>query len=204
MIAVVFANEEEANPFLKYYQRGRFSGLHEGDTVQDNQTIVTVTGAGKIKSTLRTERLLQSERVERLIHPGTCLALNDKITLGSILAVNQVYEGDRVELSAPTYPRMPLESPFPQYANASLVTQDHSLTQESEQSYWQRIADLSDNTSYAIAYVAATHGIPCHVIKIVTTILFQKTPIKELENPTELEKLGHALTSVLHDLAQEG
>ena len=204
MIAVVFANEEEANPFLKQYQQGRFSGLHEGDTVQDNQIIVTVTGPGKIKSTLRTERLLQSDRVKRLIHPGTCLALNEKIGLGSILAVNQVYEGDRVELSAPTYPRMPLESLFPQYASATLVTQDHSLTQESEQSYWQRIADLSDNTSYAIAYVAATHGIPCNIVKVVTNILSQQTPSKDQENPTELEKQAQALTSVLKDLAQAG
>ena len=112
MIAVVFANEEEAHPFLKYYQRGRFSGLHEGDTVQDSQTIVTVTGPGKIKSALRTERLLQSENVTRLIHPGTCAALNDNIPIGTIRAISQVYEGDRVELSAPTYPRMPLETQF--------------------------------------------------------------------------------------------
>lgn len=170
MTAILFANLIDAAPFVKQYQRGRFEGIHEGDTVQDDKITLTITGSGKIKSTLRTERLLNVERVEKIIHPGSCSSLNEDFAVGSLLGISQVYEGDRVELSSPTYPRMPLEVPFEGLRKATLVTQDHTFTQESEQSYWQRIADLRDNTSYAIAYVSATRGIPCHILKIVTAI----------------------------------
>ena len=171
MTAIVFANLLDATPFLKYYERGRFEGIQEGDTVQDKLITVTITGSGKIKSTLRTERLLQSEVIEKIIHPGSGSSLTTDIAVGTILGISQVYEGDRVELSSPTYPRMPLEMPFKDLSTATLVTQDHTFAAESDQSYWQRIADLSDNTSYAVAYVAATRGIPCHVLKVVTSTL---------------------------------
>ena len=171
MTAIVFANLLDATPFLKYYERGRFEGIEEGDTVQDKLITVTITGAGKIKSTLRTERLLQAEAIDKIIHPGSGSSLSSDIAMGTILGISQVYEGDRVELSSPTYPRMPLEMPFKNLQTATLVTQDHTFAAENDQSYWQRIADLSDNTSYAVAYVAATRGIPCHILKVVTSTL---------------------------------
>ena len=53
MTAIVFANLVDASPFLKLYQRGRFEGLEEGDTAQDSDLTVIITGSGKIKSTLQ-------------------------------------------------------------------------------------------------------------------------------------------------------
>jgi len=84
------------------------------------------------------------------------------------LNVTQVFEGDRIELSAPTYPRMPLSSPFESLREVTLVTQDHTVQGATELSYWQRIADISDMSGYAVAYVAATHGTLCQMVKIVT------------------------------------
>ena len=180
MTAILFANLIDAGPFIKQYQRGRFNGIEEGDIVQDGQITLTITGSGKIKSTLQTERLLRTEKIDKIIHPGSCLSLNSAYEPGAVLGISQVYEGDRVELSSPTYPRMPLEVPFSEIKTATLVTQDHTFTKESDQSYWQRIADLRDNTSYAVAYVSATRGIPCHVIKVVTqALLDSESPQKE-------------------------
>ena len=197
MIAIVFANELDAKPFLKLYQRGRFEGVHEGDIVQDNLITLTVTGPGKIKSTLQTERLLHTQSFSRIIHPGTCSALNPKIEPGEILGISQVYEGDRIELTTPTYPRMPLDVPFELVSQATLVTQDHPLNEESEQTYWQRIADLSDNTSYAVAYVAATRGTPCHIIKIVTEQLSIQSDKPQQPIQEEVTKLAEYLIPLL-------
>ena len=196
MTALVFANLLDAAPFLKSYERGRFEGVQEGDTVQDSQVTVTITGSGKIKSTLRTERLLQSEAVDKIIHPGSGSSLNPEISIGTILGISQVYEGDRVELSSPTYPRMPLEVPFSGIQTATLVTQDHTFAAENDQSYWQRIADLSDNTSYAVAYVAATRGIPCHVLKVVTSTLNGDTS-KNADGRELMDILAQFLISTL-------
>lgn len=174
MIAIVFATHQEARPFLKKYQRGRFEGLNEGETVRDDHILVSVTGVGKIKAALRTERLLRSEKVTRLIHPGTCTSLNKDFPLGSLVGASQVFEGDRIELSAPTYPRMPLELASDKIKAGTLVTQDHTPSEATEQSYWQRIADMSDMTGYAVAYVTATYGISCHIIKVVTGMMYQQ------------------------------
>ncbi len=168
MIGILFATEEEAQPFLRRYQRGRFDGLAEGETLQDDQVLVSLTGVGKIKATLRTERLLRQHRLARLLHIGTCTSLSEKLKVGTPVAAAQVFEGDRVELATPTYPRMPLDVPFQELPTVTLVTQDHTVQGQEERSYWQRIADASDMSGYAVAYVAATHGVPCHIVKIVT------------------------------------
>ncbi|MEM8485412.1 MAG: 5'-methylthioadenosine nucleosidase [Bacteroidota bacterium] len=174
MIAFLFSTEQEARPFLKKYERGRFDGLPEGEIVSDDHILVTIIGVGKIKAALRTERLLRSEKkIKRIVHPGTCTSLSDELKLGTLVGASQVFEGDRIELSAPTYPRMPLEIPFTM-EKGTLVTQDHTPQEETEQSYWQRIADMSDMTGYAVAYVAATYGKPCNIVKVVTGYMYKE------------------------------
>lgn len=168
MTGIIFASQEEAEPFLQRYERGRFQHLAEGEPGHDQHVLVLLTGTGKIKATLRTERLLQRFSPERLLVGGTCTALNDELELGGLAAASQVLEGDRIKLAAPSYPRLPLETPFEELPTGDLVTQDHLITGEEEQSYWQRIADMSDATGYAVAFVAGTHGVPCHIVKAVT------------------------------------
>ena len=63
---------------------------------------------------------------------------------------------------------MPLSVPFEDLKQGTLVTQDHTVQGATELSYWQRIADISDMSGYAVAYVAATHGKLCQMVKIVT------------------------------------
>ena len=168
MIGIVFSTKEEAQPFLATYQRGRFDGLGEGESFHDDTLLVSILGIGKIKGALRTERLLKSYKLKALIHAGTCTALNDKLKIGSVVSVSQVFEGDRIELSAPTYPRMPLAVSLDKLVQVTLVTQDHTVQGATELSYWQRIADVSDMTGYAAAYVAATHGVECQIMKVIS------------------------------------
>lgn len=168
MVGIVFATREEAEPFLKAYRRGRFDSLTEGEVLHDDDILVTITGIGKIKATLRTERMLQRHSVDRLLHVGACTALSEKLETESLVGANQVFEGDRIELSTPSYPRMPLSVPFEGLTEGVLVTQEHLVKGDEEQSYWQRIADVSDMTGYAVTYVAATRGTSCHIVKVVT------------------------------------
>ena len=168
MIGIVFSSTEEAQPFLAKYERGRFDGLSEGESFHDDHVLVSILGIGKIKGALRTERLLRSHKLSKLVHAGTCTALSDELKTGELVSVGQVFEGDRIELSAPTYPRMPLTVPFAELKSVTLVTQDHTVQGATELSYWQRIADISDMSGYAVAYVSATHGMPCRMAKVVS------------------------------------
>lgn len=167
MTGIVFTTTEEAAPFLARYSRGRLDGLLEGESAYDDDVLVSIVGIGKIKATLRTERLLREYRLDAIIHVGGCLALHDEPPLGRIIAAEQVFEGDRVELSTPSYPRMPIETRFTSLEAFRIVTQDHEVTGATELTYWQRLAHVSDSTSYPLAYVAATHGVPCDILKVV-------------------------------------
>ena len=168
MKAIIFATLEEASPFVQSYKRGRFNGVAEGETLHDDDYLVSITGIGKIKAALRTERLLHQYKPREILHAGACTTLVGKFEVGSLVAPTQVFEGDRIELSAPTYPRMPLAAPFDGLPDGTLVTQDHTVQGASELTYWQRIADVSDMTGYAVAYVAATHGVPCSILKVIS------------------------------------
>ena len=198
MTGIIFATEEEARPFLHAYRRGRFEGLSEGETQHDDNVLVSLTGSGKIKATLRTERLLQQFRLHRLLHVGTCTSLSDSLQVGSLVAAAQVFEGDRIELAAPTYPRMPLEAPYEDLPKATLVTQDHTIQADSEHTYWQRIADLIDMTGYAVAYVSAMHGVPCHIVKVVSGRVGKEDP----QLRRTLEHAHQAMCSWLVDLLE--
>jgi nucleoside phosphorylase len=201
MLGIVFATEEEAYPFLKRYKRGRFDSLREGETMFDDDLVLCLTGIGKIKATLRTERMLQHHKPARLLHAGTCTALSERLQTGELVAVAQVFEGDRIELATPTYPRMPLETPFAGLAQGSLVTQDHLLKGSNEQGYWQRIADMSDMTGYAVAYVTATYGIPCHILKVVAGRMNQEDKQFRKTHATACETLAEFLVRELGRLA---
>lgn len=166
MLGIVFATVDEALPFLTQHIGGRPDGLEEGQSLEIGDAIVTVTGPGKINATLGTERLLQHYELDALVHAGGATALSDDLELGTLVAATSVLEGDRVALDTPVYPRMPLDPPFDLSTEGTLVSQDHTDDEDAEKrSYWERIADMRDESGYAIAYVAAQHGASCHIVK---------------------------------------
>jgi len=168
MIAIVFPSPDAAALLADVSPGARLDDLEEGTPVQVEDALVAVTGAGKIKATLATERLLRAHDVEAIVHLGPCIALDETLDPGSVLGASFVLEGDRVELDAPTYPRMPLECPFTVDAEGTLVSQDRPGGEADDRSYWERLGDARDETGYPIAYVAAQHGTPCHIVKVVT------------------------------------
>lgn len=168
MTAILFATSEEAAPFMDGVVDGRFDGLDEGAYVRLGDTLVTVSGEGKIKATLATERLLRDYDVDLVVHAGGAVALDEELGLGTLIGATFVVEGDRVDLDDPSYPRMPLDPWLDSLAEGTLVTQDHASQGSESQTYWERIGDLRDTTGYAVAYVAAQHGTPCHIVKGIT------------------------------------
>lgn len=167
MLAIVFTTPAEASILADLRPDARFDDLKEGTPIQVGDVLVAVTGAGKIKATLAAERLLRARDVSALVHAGTCVGVSEEIEAGAVVGVSFVLEGDRVELEAPTYPRMPLECPFDVDVEGTLVSQDHTPDDDEEPDYWERLADVRDGTGYPLAYVAAQHGTPCHIVKAV-------------------------------------
>ena len=170
MLCILFSTSEEAAPFLEQHVGGRPEPLEEGRHLEIDGGIVAVTGPGKIKATLATERVFRENDVDLLIHAGGATSLTDDLGLGTLVAATFVLEGDRVALDTPAYPRMPLDPLSELSTEGTLVSQDHTDDEDSEErSYWERIADMRDDTGYAVAYVAAQHGTTCHIVKGITS-----------------------------------
>lgn len=167
MKGIIFATESEAHPFLQHYRDGALEGMTEGEPVQDDHVVVLITGPGKIKATLRTEQLLGRIRPDALLHAGSCHALREPFAPGMLVAAQLVVEGDRMDIPHPNYPRMPLEVPFTGISAGTLVSQDRQA-EPTEKALWHRLADVVDTTGYAVAYVAAMHGVPCQIVKLVS------------------------------------
>lgn len=168
MLGIVFTTTNEAAPYVNDHTSGRMDGLEEGRPATIGGHRVVVTGKGKINATLATERLLRQQDLEGIVHTGSATALDDELTPDTLVGVAFVVEGDRIDLEAPTYPRMPLECPVDLPVEGTLVSQDHTPGPEADWSYWERLGDVRDSTGYAIAYVAAQHGTPCYIAKLVT------------------------------------
>lgn len=167
MTGLVYAAAGDASPFLARFAQGRWADLEEGDVAHRGRLLVMITGTGKVKATLHTERLLHQYDVERLLHVGMSTGLTDQVEIGALVTASAVLEGDRIALSAPSYPQMPL-SPHDELPTGRLVTHDHEIAPDADEGYWQRLADMSDTTGYAVAYVAAQHGVPCQIVKAIT------------------------------------
>lgn len=203
MVGIVFATSQEAAPFVEQSANGRFDELEEGQHVQVGEVLVTVTGHGKIKATLGTERLLREYDLDVLVHAGGATALTDDLEIGTLVGATFVLEGDRVDLEDPSYPRMPLEVLPDLATEGTLVTQDHTPDDPEERSYWERIADLRDTTGYAVAYVAAQHGTSCHIVKSVTAHADAETAPDPAEQQTAHEALATFFQEHLDTIAND-
>lgn len=168
MTGIIFTLSEEATAVANEYTDGRVDPIDEDHSVQVGDLLMMATGSGKINAALATERLLhRHDNLDVLLHTGTCTPLSENLAPGTLVGASSVLEGDRVALDDPAYPQMPLSLPFDTPAEGVLVSQDHPPQGGDERGYWARLADVRDETGYAVAYVAAQHGVPCHVAKVV-------------------------------------
>lgn len=202
MFGILFTTRDEASVFIDQYPDDRFDALEKGTPVHVDNVLVATSGPGKINAALTTERLLRAHELTALVHSGTCTALDESLSIGTVVGASFVLEGDRVELDDPTYPRMPLECPFDVSTEGTLVSQDftghRNETEEGspELSYWERLADVRDGTGYAVAYVAAQHGIPCHIAKAVLTHRTHPSTPERADRDEAYEAIGSFIEHV--------
>lgn len=212
MLGIVFTTRHEAVPFLKKYDGVRPDALEPGTPIQVGDLLIATTGPGKINATLETERLLEAYSLDLLLHAGTCTGLDDDVSVGSVVGPSFVLEGDRVELEAPAYPRMPLECPLDVDQKGTLVSQDHHGRHTADEdddsdgsfplSYWERLADVRDETGYALAYVAAQHGTACHIVKEVSTHIHDEAAPSDASTQQAPEAAASVLQQFIKDVAE--
>lgn len=170
MIGIVFATEDEAQPFLEL---GGFSDVASAlfrllASPQVPHRVV-ISGMGKVAAALATQWLIAECRPDRVVHAGICGALGDPATIrpGAVFRVTSACEG----FPGPGIPAENRECArdfWPDLPAAALVTVERPVFDDGLRAELSRFGELVDMEGAVVARVAGFYGLPCSIIKGVT------------------------------------
>lgn len=149
--------------------------------MQENDDVaVTISGVGKIKAALSTERLIIAYKPRIIINLGSCGLLNANYNIFDIVEIKEVIEGDHFWSGTKVFPTILLNP----NREARLVTQDHPIESEDEMDRWSKFADICDMEGYSVAKKCMDHNTHCNIVKGVT----DKAGIGDTEGTKQFEK----------------
>jgi len=184
MIGIIWATKDDAATFLQRWNNGVFKSLTEGSMQEDDDVAVTISGVGKIKAALSTERLIIAYKPRIIINIGSCGLLNSTYNIFDIVNIKEVIEGDHFWSGTKVFPTILLNPIGDFIPKARLVTQDHPIESKDERDRWSKLADLCDMEGYAVAKTCMDHSISCHLVKGVT----DEAGIGDVEGTKQFEK----------------
>jgi nucleoside phosphorylase len=171
MLGIVFATRREAQPFLSMsmakQRTERPLPLLQPTIASRMDSIVVISGMGKVAATLAAAHLVVAYRVSALLNAGLCgrLTGNDGLAIGDLLRISSAVEGDcdRFGLSEPAV--VCDNRWFKAFRAARLVTCDRPVFDRERRVRLASIAELADMEGAAVARVAQRYRIPCAMLK---------------------------------------
>ncbi|MDF1534973.1 MAG: hypothetical protein P1S46_00535 [bacterium] len=175
MIGLVYATRAEADPFLKMAKARAVQGkpfeLFEIIVQGISETMVVVSGMGKVPAALATQMLIRDNPLKLVVNAGICGSLTDRpgVKPGAVFRVDSVSGGESVhgipEVSAECCTGM-----FVELEGTTLVTFDRPVFDSQERLALSRRGELVDMEGYSVAHVAGMNGVSCAIIKGVTDL----------------------------------
>ncbi len=174
MIALILATLAEAEPFLalleaekrleKPFQTYGFPPLNNRPG-----GLVIISGMGPDAAAEAAEYAVTARGVRILVNPGICGALSDTLIPGTFLWVTTAIDGDVLLQGATvTAPPLVLHAEWPHFSPARLATVSKPVFGGPPRITLAAHADIVDMEGYAVARVAARHGVACHLLKGVS------------------------------------
>jgi 4-hydroxybenzoate polyprenyltransferase len=163
MIAVLFATQNEATPFI---EKIKAQHIDTDLPVQalfktSNQDLVVVTGMGRNKAAKATHAVLNAFNLKHVVNAGLCGALSESLHPGDVYTVGTVQDGD-----ANAAPLTPL--PWQGLPSKRLATVAKPVYGGERRETLATHADMVDMEGLEIAQACATHGVRCTMIKGVS------------------------------------
>ena len=172
MIGLIFATQDEADPFLEWSQavevRDTPVPVYQVPSVPN--LIVTLSGVGKVAAAVACHIQISELKVAEIVNAGVCGALSSgpRYAPGELLCVTSAVEGD---YGLPDRPAQPLISDGTidwDLPAARLVTCDRPVFDDKKRELLSKSADLVDMEGGAVARVAAMYKVPWSMIKGIT------------------------------------
>ncbi len=172
MIAVLFATNREARPFLTLvgaepleaqpfavYKSPAYSRLR-----------IVISRMGKIAAATACQAMILRQGATRIVNPGACGALRDtpELAVGQLVRISEASEGDHEIFGkrvAPVPCGAGLGAALPP---ARLVTSDRPVFDPVRRAEYAQFGDVVDMEGAAVARAAALYGVPCDLIKGIT------------------------------------
>ncbi|BBO79562.1 hypothetical protein DSCO28_01280 [Desulfosarcina ovata subsp. sediminis] len=171
MVGLVFATRQEADPFLVQTTAVEVAGkpfpLFRSAERVALDTIVVISGMGKVAAAMAAVHLVMAWRVSVLINAGLCgwLGRADPPLWGNLLRVSTAVEGDCDRFGHAEAPVACDPTWFASLGTARLVTCDRPVFNADWREQLAAIGDLADMEGAAVARVAQHYGVPCAMIK---------------------------------------
>jgi len=175
MIAVVFATDTEAAPFLSQVALSPLQDpvmdVYRCQLAPGNIVLMAaVCGMGKVAAALATQRLIDQYGCSRIVHAGICGALASRsgIAPGSIFRITQAAEEHPGRLGMPDQPAGCDSTWWPHLPEATLVTCEQPVFDNERKEELAKRADLVDMEGAVVAHVCARYRVACSIVKGVT------------------------------------
>ena len=138
-----------------------------------------VSGIGKAHAAAATAHLIEGHQPALVISLGVAGSLNDSFALGEICQAMAACEPDRIEVLSGRMPEFMFTS-LCDFRRVRLATMDKPASTPTERAALADLAELIDMEGAAVAQTAATYGLSCGLIKIVSDTPAEPNILKNL------------------------
>lgn len=167
MIALIFATDREAKPFLLKAGLGAAGSERQAifDMRPGKQIVVCICGMGQKEALENTRRLLGEYPVVSVINAGIAGALIEGIIPGEIFRITSILAWPAISGACPC-----VSDRWPALRSASLATVVQPVFDPTLRREIAAFADLVDMEGVVIAQACREKNIPFHAVKGVTDL----------------------------------
>jgi nucleoside phosphorylase len=172
MIAMLFATNREARPFLALVG----AEIIESQPFAVYQSAahprlrIVVSRMGKVAAATACQAMILGHHATHIVNAGACGALRDapELAVGQMVHITDAVEGDHEVFGkrvAPVACNVSVGAALPP---ARLVTSDRPVFDAQRRAAYALFGDVVDMEGAAVARVASLYRVPCELIKGIT------------------------------------
>ncbi|OPZ59853.1 MAG: nucleosidase [Deltaproteobacteria bacterium ADurb.Bin510] len=165
-LGLVMATELEAGPLIAALDL-RLLQNRPYRIYGNTALTLVISGIGKAHAAAGTAHLIERHAPELIANLGVAGALSDSFSLGELCQAASVTEPDRLDVftnQSPEFTPATLSGP----RQVRLATMDRPARTAAERAELAELAELIDMEGAAVIQTAATYGLSCHLIKLVS------------------------------------
>jgi adenosylhomocysteine nucleosidase len=172
MIAVLFATNREARPFLalvgaEFLEAQPFA-VYKSSAYP--RLRIVISRMGKIAAGTACQAMILKHGATHVVNPGACGALRDapELAVGNLVRISEAAEGDHEIFGKRVAPVACGNHLLAALPPARLVTADRPVFDTQRRAEYAQFGDVVDMEGAAVARVAALYQVPCDLIKGIT------------------------------------